>query len=67
MKFISKLEKKETLSQEMKEGKEPLRSFGDLARLFSQKNEEETAKPVAKPETPPAPPTQDETQKESES
>jgi uncharacterized protein len=41
MNFVSKLEKKETLSQEMKEGKEPLRSFGDLARLFSEKSEKQ--------------------------
>lgn len=41
MNFVSKLEKKETLSQEMREGKEPLRSFSDLALLFSQKAEEE--------------------------
>ena len=41
MNFVSKLEKKETLSQEMREGKEPLRSFSDLALLFSQKKAEE--------------------------
>ena len=74
MQFISKLEKKETLSQEMKEGKEPLRSFGDLARLFSQKEEEKTGKTASKPKAPPAEPSKDDTQpskddtqKESES
>ena len=41
MNFVSKIEKKDTLSQEMREGKEPLRSFSDLARLFSEKSKEE--------------------------
>ncbi|MBO7726109.1 MAG: helix-hairpin-helix domain-containing protein, partial [Thermoguttaceae bacterium] len=45
MNFASKLEKKETLSQEMREGKEPLRSFSDLARLYSEKAEEENNPP----------------------
>ena len=74
MKFISKLEKKETLSQEMKEGKEPLRSFGDLARLFSQKEEEKAGRDAPQPKTPHAEPSKDDTQpsrddtqKESES
>ena len=45
MNFVSKIEKKDTLSQEMREGKEPLRSFSDLARLFSEKAEEEKNPP----------------------
>lgn len=37
----STIQKTDSLSNEMKQGKEPLRSFSDLARLLSQKTEEE--------------------------